>query len=67
MTEPAILAETAAAKSARAETRLLWIGLAVLLAVGVVAIASFGYPALILIALALTLGVFALLLAIMRG
>lgn len=67
MTEPAILAETAAAKSARAETRLLWIGLAVLLAVGVVATASFGYPALILIALALTLGVFALLLAIMRG
>lgn len=67
MTEPAILADTVAADTARAETRLLWIGIAVVLVVGVVAIASFGYPALILIALALTFGVFALLLAIMRG
>lgn len=65
MSEPILPAGEIAA--AHAQTRLLWIAIAAVLAFGIVATASFGYPALILVALGLTFGVFALLLMLMRG
>ena len=63
MTMPETSAESIGAR----ETRTIWIAIALALVVWIVTIVAFGYPALIIGALALTALVYVVLLLLMRG